>query len=274
MKESQVQLIQSEKMASLGMLTAGIAHEINNPVNFINSGAVSLQRDYDDLQLIIQSIDQFSPGKQKLADELGMKELLKIIPQTIEDIKTGVQRTMEIVKGLRNFTRLDVASLKEADIHEGINSTLLLLNHKIKDRISVIKDFDEGIGPVNCYPGQLNQVFMNLLNNAIDAIDQKIQLNSEGGESPGIPYKIGISTRLTYHDGKKHVEIVISDNGAGIPYESRDKLFDPFYTTKAVGKGTGLGLFICHGIIEKHGGHITFESDAGKGTAFTIYLPV
>ncbi|MEI7500865.1 MAG: two-component regulator propeller domain-containing protein [Bacteroidota bacterium] len=279
LKKTQSQLIQSEKMASLGMLTAGIAHEINNPVNFINSGAISLQKDYEDLQLIIRAIDQLPPGAQKLANELDMDELLKIIPQTIEDIKTGVQRTSEIVKGLRNFTRLDSTELREADIIDGIESTLLLLNSKIKDRISVVKEYDERVRFVKCYPGPLNQVFMNLLNNAIDAIDQKIK---EKPSRPGEPeavnlfdqFQIMITTKMIDENEKKKVEIVISDNGVGIPEKIRDKLFDPFFTTKEVGKGTGLGLAICHGIIEKHDGQITFESKVDEGSVFTITIPI
>jgi len=270
LKQTQSQLIQSEKMASLGMLTAGIAHEINNPVNFINSGAISLQKDYEDLEKIINAIEQLPPEAQKLADELGMHELMKVIPQTVEDIKTGVQRTSEIINGLRNFTRMDASELKEADIHEGLESTLLLLNSKIKDRITVVKEFDERIGFIKCYPGPLNQVFMNLLNNAIDAIDQKIK---EHTVTDG-QYQIGITTKLMDTGLHKQVTILITDNGTGIPDEIKDKLFDPFFTTKEVGKGTGLGLSICHGIIEKHGGSITFESKVNEGSIFTIIIPV
>lgn len=273
LKESQAHLVQSEKMASLGMLTTGIAHEINNPINFINSGVISLQKDYDDLKNILNSMELLSPGARKLTDELEMKELMNIIPQTIKDIQAGVERTTEIIKGLRNFTRIDAYETKEADIHEGINSTLLLLNHKIKDRIRVVKDFDQDLGSVKCHPGQLNQVFMNLLNNAVDAIEQKIQQDSSAGILNGGPYQVGIATRVTRDKDRQQVEIVISDNGVGIRKEIINKLFDPFFTTKEVGKGTGLGLSICHGIIEKHGGSITLESNFGEGAAFTIALP-
>jgi signal transduction histidine kinase len=277
--EAQSHLIQSEKMASLGILTAGIAHEINSPVNFISAGATRLQKDYEDLQQIIQSIDQLPADTQKLADKLGMNELLENIPQTINDIKTGVQRTSEIVKGLRNFTRLDASEFKDADLHEGLDSTLLLLSHKIKDRIKIVKEYDKRIGFIKCFPGPLNQVFMNLINNAIDAIEQKVKEISSGGDSDQImnsvgEYRIGIETRLMPEGEKKQVKIVISDNGTGIPAEIRDKLFDPFFTTKEIGKGTGLGLSICHGIIEKHGGTITFDSKINVGSSFTINLPV
>ena len=291
LKQTQSQLIQSEKMASLGMLTAGIAHEINNPVNFINSGAISLQKDYEDLERIIHAIGELPPYARKIADEIGMEELLKNIPQTIEDIKTGVQRTSEIVKGLRNFTRLDASELKEADLHEGIDSTLLLLGHKINDRIRIVKDYDPGIRLIRCYPGPLNQVFMNLLNNAIDAIGQKQKQESpvdrtgtDRVNDPVNPIKdknplgdtglITITTKTINAGIKIQVQIGISDNGAGIPEEIKDKIFDPFFTTKEVGKGTGLGLSICHGIIEKHGGSITFDCKPSEGSSFFVTLPI
>ncbi len=274
LKETQSQLIQSEKMASLGMLTAGIAHEINNPINFINSGVISLQKDYDDLHQILQSVGTFPQATQKLADELNLDELLKIIPETIVDIKTGVERTSEIVQGLRNFTRLDVSDLKETDIHRGIDSALLLLSHKIHNRIRIVKSYDKNIGYVKCYPGLLNQVFMNLLNNAIDAIDQKIAEDRSGDIKSGSLFQVGIITRLISDGGRKQVIITISDNGSGIHEEIRDKLFDPFFTTKKVGKGNGFGLSICHEIVEKHDGRITFQSKENEGTEFMVALPV
>ncbi len=295
--ETRAQLIQSEKMASLGMLTAGIAHEINNPVNFINSGAVSLQKDYEDLERLIRALGELPPDARKIADEIGMEELLKIIPQTIGDIQTGVNRTSEIVKGLRNFTRMEATELKETDIHEGLYSTLLLLGHKIRDRITIVKEYDPGIGLIRCYPGPLNQVFMNLLNNAIDAIEQREkQVNGEAGEQVNGKtgervngkagervsgetgtweyWEIRIATKRIEDGIRTSVQIVISDNGTGIREEIRDKIFDPFFTTKEVGKGTGLGLSISHGIIEKHGGKITVDSRVGEGSNFTIILPV
>ncbi len=284
LKNTQAQLIQSEKMASLGMLTAGIAHEINNPVNFINSGTISLQQDFEDLRAILLEMGKQHPGSADLAEKMGLEELLKIIPQTIEDVKTGVERTSEIVKGLRNFTRLDSAEMKEADIHEGLDSTLHLLNHKIKDRIRVLKDYDRSIGFIRCYPGPLNQVFMNLLNNAIDAIEHRMKReNGETGEQEsGLPEEKGagyaeqirISTKRIEEGIRKQVRIEFEDNGEGIPESVRDKIFDPFFTTREVGKGTGLGLSICLGIVERHGGSITFHSEEGTGTTFTIILSV
>lgn len=277
--ETQSHLIQSEKMASLGMLTAGIAHEINDPVNMISSGTGKLQTYYRSLEEIIHLIEPFSAETQEVADRIGMDELLKNIPQTLDDMQTGVQRTTEILNGLHNVTHIDISELKEADIHKGIDSTLLLLNHKIKNRIRIVKHYDEHIGKIKCFPGPLNQVFMNLLGNAIDAIDQKIQEDTSAGrltdtKSAGDRYQIVITTILTEEKGQKLVKILISDTGSGIPEEIRDKLFDPFFTTKEVGKGTGLGLAICHGIVEKHAGTISFESKVNQRTEFTITLPV
>lgn len=274
LKETQSQLIQSEKLASLGLLTAGIAHEINDPLDLINTGVTGLQKDYENLNKIVQSVGILPKGARKLADELELNELLKIIPGTIADIKTGVERTSEIMQGLRNFTRLDVSDLKEADIHEGLDSTLLLLSHKFKDRISIMKKFDKRIGLIKCYPGHLNQVFMNMLNNAIDAITQKIKDDQSGKLFSGDHFQIEISTKLILGAEQNKVEISIRDNGTGIRAEIMDNLFDPFFTTKDVGKGTGLGLSICHGIIEKHGGSITVQSKLKEWTIFTITLPV
>ncbi len=274
LKETQSQLIQSEKLASLGLLTAGIAHEINDPLDLINTGIKGLQKDYEDLNKIVQSVGILPEGSKQLADELEMNELLKIIPGTIADIKTGVERTSEIMQGLRNFTRLDVSDLKEADIHDGLDSTLLLLSHKFKDRICIIKNYDKRIGLIKCYPGPLNQVFMNMLNNAIDAITQKIKDDQSGKLTYGDHFQIEITTKLITVAEQNKVEISIRDNGTGIRAEIMDNLFDPFFTTKDVGKGTGLGLSICHGIIEKHGGFITVQSKLKEWTIFTVTLPV
>ena len=274
LKHTQTQLIQSEKMASLGMLTAGIAHEINNPVNFINSGAISIQQDYLDLESYIHSVEQKFPGARELAGGQGIDELLTIMKQTIEDIKTGVTRTSEIVNGLRNFTRMDATEMKETDLHQGLDSTLLLLSHTYKDKVNIVKDYDKNIGYIRCYPGPLNQVFMNILNNAIDAINSRINMESSRKAGAAGKYEIGIRTQSLQLEGQKQVKIRISDNGCGIPDENRDKLFDPFFTTKEVGKGTGLGLSICHGIIERHQGKITYESRVNEGSEFTITIPV
>lgn len=178
------------------------------------------------------------------------------IHKLVKGIEEGSSRTAEIVRGLRNFSRMDENEIKNADIHEGVDSTLTLLHNKYKNRIEVVKDYDSAIGEIECYPGPLNQVFMNLLSNAIDAID------NEG--------KILIRT-IKEND---KVKIMIRDTGAGMPGETVNKIFDPFFTTKPVGEGTGLGLAITYGIIEKHHGKISVVSAKGEGTEFTIMLPI
>ncbi len=263
LRQAQTQLVQSEKMASLGQLVAGIAHEINNPVNFISAGVESLSRNLDEIKQVLDIYHKVTVnnvvGKLTEIEELKKKieyqEAIREINKLIESIKNGTMRTTEIVKGLRTFSRLDEDILKTADIHEGIDSTLILLRNKYKNRIEIEKNY--GILPhIECYPGQLNQVFMNILSNAIDAIDNK-----------GV---IKISTSVF----KKCIRISIKDSGYGIPENLKDKIFDPFFTTKGVGKGTGLGLSISQGIIEKHNGCIEVQSKSGEGTEFIISIPV
>jgi signal transduction histidine kinase len=244
LKRAQVQLIQSEKMASLGLLTAGIAHEINNPINFISVGISALERKLNQLNEQAQS---------NSADQL---ETQKKITQLISDIKIGTSRTEEIVSSLRTFSQTDKAELKVASINEGIESTLVLLNSRLKGRIEVVKHLEENLPPILCYPGKLNQVFMNLLTNAIDAIAGK--------------GTITISSRSV----NKHVEISITDTGCGMPKKVQEKIFEPFFTTKDVGLGTGLGLSISYGIIGQHRGSITVSSEEGKGSTFTMRLPI
>jgi signal transduction histidine kinase len=182
--------------------------------------------------------------------------LLKAIQQEISDIQEGVKRTTEIVKGLQEFSHEDLIEMEPANMHAGIDSTLNLLNSRLNEKVKLIKNYDTSIGYITCHIGQLNQVFVNLLSNALDAI-------GDAGE-------IKISTR----NQENGVVISFKDNGGGIQEEIRDKIFDPFFTTKEVGKGTGLGLSISHGIIEKHGGKIEVKSDLGKGSEFVITLPI
>jgi predicted ATPase/signal transduction histidine kinase len=263
LRQSQYQLIQSEKMASLGQLVAGIAHEINNPVNFISAGVESLNANLEEIGQILDIYHEITPKnvKEKLKEieeikqKIDYKEAISEINKLISSIKNGTKRTTEIVKGLRTFSRMDKDIIKTADIHEGLDSTLILLHNRYKDRIDIIRNYGD-IPQIECYPGQLNQVFMNILSNAIDAID-----------STG---KITITT--TNIDGM--VRISIKDNGRGIPENLKEKIFEPFYTTKAVGKGTGLGLSISHGIIEKLNGRIEVNSRVREGTEFAIILPV
>ena len=264
LKSAQSKLVESEKMASLGVLTAGVAHEINNPVNFISAGVESLNDNYSEIKNMLLQIgkkdDKLSKEDRlkyidRCIEEINLDVLLPEIEELIGSIKSGADRTTEIVKGLRNFTRLDEDDMKIANIEEGIDNTLVILNNRIKDRIKVVKDYCK-LPLIMCFPGQLNQVFMNIIFNATDAITNK-------GE-------IKIKTKVE----QDKAIISISDTGSGMSEEVRSKIFEPFFTTKAVGKGTGLGLSISYGIIEKHKGTIEVKSEPGKGTEFTITLPV
>jgi len=263
LKQTQSQLVQSEKMASLGQLVAGIAHEINNPVTFISAGVDSLNTNLEEIRQVLDLYHKITPAnvsaKLKQIEELKQKleynEAIREINKLIESIKHGAKRTTEIVKGLRTFSRLDEDILKMADIHEGLDSTLILLHNKYKNRIDIIKQYDE-LPMIECYPGQINQVFMNILSNAIDAIDEEGTITITTSKSNGL------------------VKVSIKDTGKGIPEKMKNKIFEPFYTTKEIGKGTGLGLSISHGIIEKHKGSIKFISYAGQGSEFVIVLPV
>lgn len=266
LKLIQGQLIKQEKMASIGTLTAGIAHEINNPVNFISSGITGIKFMIEEMtQITNQFIDvcievNDCPAKKKI-DTPGIKEkmteILDELPILIESINNGVERTTNIVKGLRTFSRLDTENLVQANINELIDSTLTILYNKYKDRIEIIKDFSD-IPKIYCLPGKLGQVFLNVLVNAIQAIENK--------------GKIYIHTGLNLQ--KNNIVIKIKDNGPGIPQKVVDKIFDPFFTTKDVGEGTGLGLSIVHGIIEEHNGIIEVNSKKGNGTEFIMFLPL
>lgn len=257
------QLALSEKMASLGQLTAGIAHEINNPINFVYAGINALDRNIKHSLKLTDLYAKLNGGDNKqLRDEISLmnkridyQELIDDIRLLVVNIREGATRTAEIVKGLRNFSRLDEAERKMADLHDGINSTLVLLRSQMGSRIELNANFDENIKLIYCYPGQLNQVFMNLLSNSIQAIEGK--------------GTIEITTSLK----GDHVKIEMSDSGVGMAKEVVEKIFDPFFTTKDVGVGTGLGLSISYGIIEKHGGTIKVESKMGAGTKFIICIP-
>lgn len=263
LRRSQYHLIQSEKMASLGQLVAGIAHEINNPVNFISAGVESLNTNIEEIVQVLDIYHKITPLNvetklkeiEELKEKIEYKEAIKEIEKLISSIKNGTKRTTEIVKGLRTFSRLDEDTLKMANIHEGLDSTLVLLHNKYKNRIQIVKNYGD-IPLIECYPGQLNQVFMNILSNAVDAIDDK--------------GTITISTSIT----NELIQISIKDTGRGIPENLKEKIFEPFYTTKEVGMGTGLGLSISHGIIEKHLGSINFRSEVDKGSEFIISLPM
>lgn len=287
LRSTQSQLVHAEKMSSLGQLTAGIAHEINNPINFVHGGIDALK---DNINVLLQVADAYTaldhfqdPAQLKarlqtienLKQTVSYDRIREKLPKVIETIKVGASRTAEIVLSLRNFSRLDEAERKPVDIHEGIDSTLMLLNSKIKNRIQIIKNYDPKLNLVNCYPSQLNQVFMNIISNAIQAIASfEGKDNTPPPPTPpdtnGYIGKIFIIT----HKTEKEVRIIIQDTGPGIPYELLDKIFDPFFTTKEVGKGTGLGLSISFSIIERHGGTVHVSSEPNQGACFTITIPL
>ncbi len=267
LKSAQSQLVHSEKMASLGQLTAGIAHEINNPINFISSGMVSLKMSIESLREIAEEYGRIESGEdpkrvlddvKALKEEHEYEEIIDELDDLIKDVNYGVSRTIEIVKGLRVFSRLDEEEAKNANINENIDATLTLLRNKTKDRIAITKHYDESMKEIECFPGQLNQVFMNILNNAVQAMPEE----KKDGE-------ITIYTEESEND----VSIRIKDNGVGIPDDIKSRIWEPFFTTKEVGVGTGLGMSITYGIIEKHGGKIELASEVGKGTEFAITLP-
>ncbi|WP_330220748.1 trifunctional serine/threonine-protein kinase/ATP-binding protein/sensor histidine kinase [[Phormidium ambiguum] IAM M-71] len=291
LKATQAQLIQAEKMSSLGMLVAGVAHEINNPVNFIY-GNVNYANEYSQSLLNIVSLYQqeYPNPTAKIAaelDDLDLEFMKQDLLKLLSSMKVGADRIRQIVLSLRNFSRLDESQMKPVDIHEGIHSTLMLLQHRLKPKpdhagIKVIKDFGE-LPLIECYAGQLNQVFMNIIANAIDSLELRFPLNtvveSRVIDASNIPQELtGDYPTIQIRTGKlnnNYVEIRIADNGLGMTEEVREKLFDPFFTTKPVGKGTGMGLSICYQIVvDKHGGKLQCISSPGKGAEFVIKIPV
>ncbi|MBD2356668.1 HAMP domain-containing protein [Tolypothrix sp. FACHB-123] len=265
LKATQGQLIQTEKMSSLGQMVAGIAHEINNPVNFIHGNIECASGYIQDLINLINLYQQEYPEPSyRIAEnieDIDLDFITEDLSHLLSSMKMGSQRIREIVLSLRNFSRLDEADMKAVNIHEGIDNTLLILNHRLKLGIEIIKIYGD-LPLIECYPAQLNQVFMNILNNALDALlDYSNKRNKQ----------IIINTSLVNNNCLK---ISIKDNGPGIRQEIMSKLFDPFFTTKPVGKGTGLGLSISYQIIEKHKGKIEINSAIDEGTEFTITLPI
>lgn len=270
------QLIHMEKLSTLGQLMAGVAHEINNPVNFV-SGNLKPAEDYvkDLMGLVALYQEAYPEPERAIADEIeaiDLEFLLEDLPKIFQSLKLGTERIRQIVRSLRFFTRADDTECKPIDLHEGLDSTLLILQNRLKGRgekpeILVAKDYGD-LPPVTCYGGLLNQVFMNLLANAIDALEERWQ----GDPPPAYPPQIAISTQQIAPD---RVAIVISDNGGGIPETLRQRIFEPFFTTKPIGKGTGLGLAISRSIIEeKHHGQFTCTSLEGESTQFTITIPL
>ncbi|MBO3462421.1 GAF domain-containing protein [Aetokthonos hydrillicola Thurmond2011] len=282
LKQAQSRLIQGEKMAGLGQLIAGVAHEINNPVNFIAGNLTHLNEYTQELLNVLNLYRQHAhlpPEIQEKIDSADLDFILKDLPKTIDSMQIGATRISEIVLSLRNFSRVDQAEVKLVDIHEGLNSSLLILGHRLKNNqdrpaIEVLKQF--GTLPlVECYPTQLNQVFMNLLSNSIDALDDKYKTLHQKHLTSRNPLKVPLNIWITTETIENKVVIKIADNGLGIPEEVRSHIFDPFFTTKEIGKGTGLGLSISYQIIaEKHHGQIQCSSTPGQGTEFLIEIPV
>lgn len=274
LQQAQTQLVQNEKMSALGQMIAGIAHEINNPVNFIHGNLTHVNQHTQDLLQVLEAYEQHyaNPPEslQEFLDEIDIHFITEDLTKILQSMKVGTTRIREIVLSLRSFSRLDEAEFKEADIHEGIDNTLMILQHRFKAQnhqkeIKIIKEYGN-LPLIECYAGQLNQVFMNLITNAIDALEEIEVTNNFQ-----VPI-ICIHTQLT--DENKAL-ISIRDNGVGIPENIRSKLFNPFFTTKAVGKGTGLGLSISYQIVvEKHRGKLWCDSIPGQGTKFMIEIPI
>ncbi len=270
-QQAQTQLIQTEKMSSLGQLVAGIAHEINNPINFITGNIEHSNHYIQDILEIVQLYQKEhpnpSPELQDLIDDVDLEFVIADLNKMLSSMSIGSERIRQIVLSLRNFSRLDEAEKKRVDIHEGLESTLLLCNHRLQPHIEVLTRYDK-LPQIECYPAQLNQVFMHLICNAIDALET---VENSEHHPLRFPRQIIIQTQKL-NEGT--IQIKISDNGPGMDAALRRKIFDPFFTTKAPGKGTGLGLSIAYQIVEKHGGKIEVRGEVGRGTEFAIALPI
>jgi len=279
LQSSQLQLVQSEKMATLGQLVAGVAHEINNPVSFIHC---NLEHMEDYTQTLLNSLQLYQKHYPHPVDEIkeqteenDLEFLQEDVIKTLASMKIGTQRIREIVRSLRTFSRMDEAEFKAVDVHEGINSTIMILQHRLKAKpehpeITVIREYDN-LPLIECYGGQLNQAFMNILANAIDALEEMNahRTYQEIQDNPGC---IKISTSVV---DSQSIQIAIADNGPGISPQIQQRIFEPFFTTKPVGKGTGMGMSISHQIItEKHNGKLECFSTPGEGTKFVIQVPI
>jgi len=275
LNKAQNQLIQSEKMASVGILSAGVSHELNNPMNFIYSGIQSLEENYnyfskfvDEILILAEkeSSEETKVKIDKLKEQNYFLDCINLIPGLIESIKTGSERAEDIVKELRYFASFDDQGFVYIDLNETIDLSLEILKNKISDKIIIKRNYEAGLKPLKCNSGSINQLITNILTNSIEAIE------SEG--------EIIISTSLLNSEKiidhqlfGEHIKMSIKDNGIGIAEENINKIFLPFYTTKEVGKGTGMGLAICHNIIEKHSGKIIVRSEPSKGSEFQILIP-
>lgn len=277
LKQAQIQLVQSEKMSALGQLVTGIAHEINNPLTCITGNVDHIEEYFHDLLEHLQLCQQHCehPEIEVHAAKIDLEFLNEDIPKIIDSAKLGAKRIRDISNSLRTFSRADTTSKVLADIHEGIDSTLMILQHRLKANdtrpaIKIIKQYEK-LPLVKCYLGQLNQVFMNVIANAIDALDE----SSQGRSFADIERVPNIITIKTESQDNQNVIIKIKDNGKGISSEVKSQIFDYLFTTKSVGKGTGLGLSISRQIVvEKHGGFLSCESVLGEGTELAIAIPI
>ena len=270
---TQDQLVQSEKLASIGQLTAGIAHELNNPINFVSSSAQSLRRDFDDVSAVVAALDQLHGTESELLTQVEalhkmLKEMdlvftMKEIEELLTGIEDGAQRTAEIVKGLRIFSRMDGDAAIQANINELLESTMVILRSSLNGEASLVLDLSADDTEVSCQPGKLNQVFMNLINNAAQATQSR----------PSAEREVIIRTRRIVEEGSAKVQVAIQDNGVGMDDETMAQIFDPFFTTKAVGEGTGLGLSIVKGILDDHHAALDIQSTLGQGSTFLITFP-
>ena len=279
LEQSQLQVVQNEKMATLGNLVAGVAHEVNNPIGFLN-GSIENAKDYlQDLFEYLETYQSHCPppeAVQEIAEEIDLDFLQADLPKLLESMKAATDRIKGISTSLRTFSRADTENKVSVNLHEGLNSTLLILKYRLKANenrpaIEIVKNYGD-MPDVDCFPGQLNQVFMNILANAIDMFDEMTQ-DTTFEALKKTPQRITIqTTQLT----KQHaVEIRISDNGKGMSEEVKSRIFDHLFTTKTVGKGTGLGLAIARQIVtEPHGGSLVVHTEVGQGTEFCIQLPL
>ncbi|MFB2897456.1 ATP-binding protein [Aerosakkonemataceae cyanobacterium BLCC-F50] len=292
LKQAQVLLVQNEKMSSLGQMVAGIAHEINNPISFIQGNITYAKQYFDNLLSLVQAYQQHYPEPvpevQLAIEETELNFLSQDLPKLINSMEIGAQRINEIILSLRKFSRLDEAEMKLVDIHEGIDNTLLILNNRLRSHssqpgIQVIKEYGD-LPMVECYAGQLNQVFMNIIGNAIDALEEQtnqgVEEQKNSAKYAHCHYALPANQQLptiyirTELIKNSQVQIQILDNGPGIPQSLQSRIFDPFFTTKTVGKGTGLGLSISHQVIKDHGGKLKCISAPRQGTEFIIEIPL
>jgi two-component system, NtrC family, sensor kinase len=279
LQSSQMKLVQSEKMSSLGQLVAGVAHEINNPVSFIYGNLRPANQYIQDLLKLISLYQEHYPDPadviRKEIKAIELSFIMQDLPKIFSSMRMGAERIQQIVLSLRTFSRMDEADMKVVDIHEGIDSTLVILQNRLKAQnnrldTEVVRNYGE-LPLVECYPGQLNQVFMNILVNSLDALEDRDRTRSLQ-DIEEEPSRITITT---YASDDEHVVIQLSDNGTGIHESVQQRLFDPFFTTKSVGKGTGLGMSISYKIItEGHGGTITCISGEEEGATFVIEIPI